>query len=621
MNSMATRVACVALIAVTIVSASVYAAENPPEEGLPSPKELPAACRAAKADFRPLTAEDVQQAKTQLLADLKNLDRKLAADGRNGESWRTYLQWDKLRAQLNSDDGGDLDVLKSIYERFAADQQGLELVWFRNAAEALWRYRFLAASVDNEKLKPAYEQLLDSLAKHLEQYAARPTAENALQIGNAVGQLQDARQAPQVVNAVAHHFRRPNMLMQASADIITAALNDEVDYTEPFTDYILGTHIRGTGHTVGQVTAELIPDDKRGVVDMTFLGITESKNIGSNGPVQIHSNSATRIGARKRLWVDAKGFHALPASANAASESEINSIRGSAMAQRIASQRVTQQKGRAEQIAAQHAEQRAARRIDRRAAEAIARANDSYVAKIRRPLVDRKLFPQRFDFSSTAETLRLVGLQADYCQLGAPRPAPLKPNNKADLSLRMHESAINNLAASAWAGRTVSDKRIEAALVNLLGEVPEQLQDDEDQQPWAITFADEEPITLAFAGNKGVLTIRGRKYRRGDESYPGMNVTVVYQFTKTGRQFKAVRQGKLQINPPGFISGKGEKLSSRQVVIRKLLDRRFGRIFKPEILIEDLELPDRWSKVGKLRPVELVAKDAWLAISWQRVAE
>jgi len=564
----------------------------------------------------------VQQAKTQLLAALQNLDRKLTADGRNGESWRTYLQWGKLQAQLNSDDGPDLDVLKTIYGRFAADQQGLELVWFRNAAEALWRYRFLAASVDNQELKPAYEQLLDSLAKHLEQYAAGPTAQNALQIGNAVGQLQDARQAPQVVNAVVHYFRHPNLLMQASADLITAALNDEVDYTEPITDYILGTRIRGTGHTVGQVTAELIPDDKRGVVDMTFLGVTESKNIGSNGPVQIHSNSATRIGARKRLWVDAKGFHALPASANAVSESQINSIRGSAMAQRIASQRATQQKSRAEQIAAQHAEQRAARRIDRRAAEAMSQANDSYVGKIRKPLIDRKLFPQRFDFSTTTEALHLVGLQADYCQLGAPGPAPLQVVEHADLALRMHESAINNLAADAWAGRTVTDKRIEAVLVNLFGEVPEQLQqDDEDRQPWAITFADEQPVTLAFAGNKGVLTIRGRKYRRGDESYPGMNVTVVYQFTKAGGQFKAVRQGKLQINPPGFVSGKGEKLSSRQVVIRKLLDRRFGRIFKPEILIEDLELPDQWSKVGKLRPIELVAKDAWLAISWQRVAE
>ncbi len=621
MSSLLVRMAGVVWIAASLCTAGGYVAAESPSPDFPSVEELPAACLAAKANFRPLTPQDVQSAKVELIEAVGRLDKKLKADGKNGENWRKYLLLEKLQNQLKSDETPDIGVLDTIYRRYAADHEGLALVWFLDVKEAIGRYRFLAASVESTKLKAAYDRMLEGLAEQLESYRSEPTAEGAVAIGRAVGQLQDARQAPELVAAVLHHFARPNLFADVSAELIAAAMSEDVDETAPVEDVILGTRIRGTGHTTGSITAKLVPDELRGVIDITFLGVTKTDNVGTNGPVRIYSNGVTRLGVCKRIWIDAEGLSSFPAVAKAITDSEITDIHGGRMAERIAWNRAGQQQYRAQQIASEHAQQRVNRRVDDETAELLDRANDAFVKKFRKPLVERNLFPKRFDFSTTTEWLKLVGLQAGRYQLAAPTEPVTELIEHHDLALRVHQSMINNLAADAVAGRTVRDETFQSVLVAMLGKLPEELKETEDQAPWAITFAARQPVSVAFADGGFTVTIRGRRYYRGDESYPGMNVTAVYKFSEADGGFKAIRQGELQIFPPGFVPGGGKRLSAREVTIRTLLKRRFGKIFDEEFLIEQIELPERWSKVGKLRPVQLVGQHAWLTIAWRRVAQ
>ncbi len=621
MSSHIVRMAGVVWIAASLSTTGGYVAAESPSPDFPSVEKLPAACLAAKANFRPLTQKDVQSAKVELIEAAGRLDKKLKSDGKNGENWRKYLLWEKFQGQLKSDEASDLDVLGSVYKRYAADHEGLALVWFLDVKEAIGRYRFLAASVESPKLKAAYDRMLDGLAEQLESYRSKPTAEVAVAIGRAVGQLQDARQAPELVAAVLHHFARPNLFADVSSELIAAAMSEDVDETAPVEDVILGTRIRGTGHTTGNVTAKLVPDELRGVVDITFLGITKTDNVGTNGPVRIYSNGVTRLGVCKRIWINAEGFSSFPSVAKAITDSEITDIHGGRMAERIAWNRAGQQQYRVQQIASEHAQQRVNRRVDDETAELLDRANDAFVKKFRQPLVERNLFPKRFDFSTTTEQLKLVGLQADRYQLAAPSEPVTELIEHHDIALRVHQSTINNLAADAVAGRTVRDETFRSVLIALLGKLPKELKETEDQTPWAITFAARQPVTVAFADGGFTVTVRGRRYYRGDESYPGMNVTAVYKFAEADGGFKAIRQGELQIFPPGFVPGSGKKLSAREVTIRTLLKRRFGKIFDEEFLIEQIELPERWSKVGKLQPVQLVGQHAWLTVAWRRVAQ
>jgi len=621
MNYPIVRMVGVVWIAASLSMAGGYVAAESPSPDFPSVEELPAACLAAKANFRPLTPQNVESAKAELVEAAERLDKKLKSDGKNGENWRKYLLLEKLQNQLRSDEMPDLGVLGTIYKRYAADHEGLALVWFLDVKESLRRYRFLAASVESTKLKAAYNRMLDGLAKQIESYRSKPTAEGAVAIGLAVGQLQDARQAPELVAAVLHHFARPNLFADVSAELIAAAMSEDVDETAPVEDVILGTRIRGTGHTTGSVTAKLVPDELRGVVDVTFLGVTKTDNVGTNGPVRIYSNGVTRLGVCKRIWIDADGLSSLPAIAKAITDSDITDIHGGRMAERIAWNRAGQQQYRAQQIASEHAQQRVNRRVDDETVEMLDRANDAFVKKFRQPLMERNLFPQIFDFSTTTEWLKLVGLQAGRYQLAAPTEPATKLIENHDLALRIHQSMIDNLAAGSVAGRTVRDETFRSVLVALLGKLPEELKETEDQAPWAITFAARQPVSVEFADGGFTVTIRGRRYYRGDESYPGMNVTAAYKFSEADGGFKAIRQGELKIFPPGFVPGSGKRLSAREVTIRTLLKRRFGKIFEEEFLVEQIELPERWSKVGKLQPVQLVGEGTWLTVAWRRVAQ
>ena len=111
-----------------------------PGEEVPPLGQLPAICRAAKAQFRPLTTADLEELKVELVHALARLDRRLETAGKNGANWRKYLQWRRLQAQLRDGKVPDLAVLDAVYKKYTAGHEGLELVWFLDVRQALRRY-------------------------------------------------------------------------------------------------------------------------------------------------------------------------------------------------------------------------------------------------------------------------------------------------------------------------------------------------------------------------------------------------------------------------------------------------------------------------------------------------
>ena len=61
-------------------------------------------------------------------------------------------------------------------------------------------------------------------------------------------------------------------------------------------------------------------------------------------------------------------------------------------------------------------------------------------------------------------------------------------------------------------GRTVDDESMRQAIIDLKGKLPEKFEAKEDQDPWSITFAKRDPITVLFDGNGFEITIRGSRY-------------------------------------------------------------------------------------------------------------
>ncbi len=124
---------------------------------------LPEAALQSEAAFRPISAADLAADKAALEKALDKLDRYLKSGGANGAAWREYLRWKDLEAQLQADKP-DVDALKAVSQRFAADQVGLELPVFTDVATPLERY-VNDLSAGNDELKTQFAAQLKALAE------------------------------------------------------------------------------------------------------------------------------------------------------------------------------------------------------------------------------------------------------------------------------------------------------------------------------------------------------------------------------------------------------------------------------------------------------------------------
>jgi hypothetical protein len=584
----------------------------------PSPQQLAATTRAAKDQFRPLTGADAQQALAGLAMAVGELDARLTSAGQTGGDWRKYLLWDKLQAQVQRPQP-DMDVLGTVFGRFSAGHEGLELKWFVRVRQALQQYIELSGAVGNPAVKDAYTACLDRLAGQLESWAAHPSTEAMDQIAESAAWLENARQAPELVQAVRTCFGRPNFHARIGGDLLAAGFAGPVDEVEPISDVILGTCIQGTGHTLGQTESRLVPDAACGMFDAVLLATNQSQSVGSHPPVCIYTCGTTSIGACKRFWLDEAGLHACAAVSQVQTSSTISDIRDKkcrAMVEKMAWRKALKQEAQADAIASLHAQQRVNRRIDDEAAAPLEKANTNYEAKVRRPLGDRLAFPRGLAFSTAADAIVSSGWQSAPEQLAAPNDPPAL-GVPSELSVRIHESAVNNLAASVLSGMALREDMFQRAVIDLLGHVPEKFKDEKDEEPWTIIFDRRRPITVSFTQDTFSATIRGLKYFRGAKGYPGMNVTVTYKFEKAGQGFKAVRQGELEMFPPGFVPGES-KLSGPQIAIRTILQRKLGSALKPELVPQGFTLGGKFATAGRFMPVELSTRDGWLVIGWRR---
>ena len=590
-------------------------------EELPPPDagNLAAACRLAKGAYRPNDEADLARARSELVSAVERLDARLKAAGPSGNGWRAFLGWETLQEQLAGPSAPDLAVLNSLYPNYDSGYEGLRLVWFDDVRLALRQYLYTASAIGNSKLGKRYESLLDELAKRVEFYEKTPSSDDAIVIGQAVQWLHDAGQAGWLVSAVRRSSLYPNLYAQASARFIRAAMRRDIDETEPVRDCILGTDIHATAHMVGELDIELGDAEDRALIHLLMSGAVESDAVGYNGPVRIYNTATTRIDARKTILVDAQHIRALSATSNATTSTTIHDIqskKGRQLVEKFAWKRAGRQKSQAECIAARHAEERVNRRVDDESDELVGRAEEAYQSKFRDPLTERKLFPEDLRISSTAAYVSLASLQAGPFDLSAPSEPPALAG-EPDLAVRVHESMVHNLASGALAGMLLKEERVLATITDMLGSLPEGLEPDENSDPWGITFSRPTPIGVSFSDDRFKVTIHGRKFLKDQAEYPGMNISVAYKIEQTDAGFRAVRQGDLEIFPPGFDPESGRRLSPSQQVPRTMLQRRLGKMFDEVLVPEPIVLSGEQGDRGTLVLTQWKARDGWLVMGWQ----
>lgn len=572
--------------------------------------------------FRPVPEASLASAAAKLRAALGPLDRLLARS-KSGSDWKKYLDWPALQAQAAGAAAADPATLRRLQKLLDAGENGLEMHQFVAVRRAVAAYAEAAEAAKSPEAQATYAQRLEKLAAAVTAGAAAGTTEALDPVGPLLAKLADSGQAPAAVARVRSAVDRPNLYLDVDESLLGTAVNRVVDERAPIQDTVLGTRIRGTGHTQGFVLLDFVPALDRAIVDIALDATNHSDTRGSQGPVTVHTLGTTKVDARKRIMIDDERVTALPVEANAETTTKtagigVNKRFGKNLIRKIASKKIAEMRPKAEAISEQKARERVRQQFDTQTAGAIATAQADYQRKFRKPLMDRGWYPEMLHLNTTSDTLSVVARKALTDQIAAFTPPPAVDSD-AVLAARVHETLVNNTAEITLGGRTITQEFVEEQIKKNNGTLPESLGNDPDQPPWSITFAKRKPVELDADESRVKMTVRGTKFTSGDREFPAMDIWAAYRIEPADGKIRLVRDGDVQIYPPGFVPGGGEKLTVAETSLRRILQKRFGKVFKEVVDVEPLKLTGQLEAAGPLPMEQLVArKDGWVAVGWRK---
>ncbi len=583
--------------------------------------DLPAAVRAAKESFRPISAQDVSRARAELLAATNQLERFLRSSGAdNTNAWKKLVDWDALQRELAKSDAPKPEELERIAALYRADHAGLEAAPFAAVRHALQNYAQVLRFSADAKLQTVFAENIDELAKRLEALSTASKTDDLTAAGRALGWLERAGQARQVVAATRGRFQRPNLFAVASRKFIEAGFDDpetktKLNQPRALNDNILGTQIHGTVYPNLELSLLLVPSEEQATINIQLNGAATSQNVGYRGPVTVWTSGYTQIAASKHIFLDADGITSSVTAASCSTSSNIHSIAARCgLIEKVAWKQAGKQKGQAERVASALAESRIAGQVDSEVNNRLAEAHQSYLEKIHNRLVRKDSFPQLFKLSSTEEAVLVRILHATPNQLATPTDPPALSGDH-DLAVRLHETAVMNFGESLLGGETLSDERLVEILDENKIEVPEELKITPDKDPWSITFTLEQPVLASFADNGVKLAIRGRRFTRGDQVVrENIEISADYKLEKTDTGSKLTRQGEVSVE---YVTRK--QLSLGQVAMKTFLRKKFDALFKEEITSDGPKLPGRFKTAGKLQLRQLNCDLGWLTLGWEQL--
>ena len=458
----------------------------------------------------------------------------------------------------------------------------------------------------------------------LEEAEADGTSDALEPVGLVLHELEATGQSLELVERVRAVTGRPNLLIDVEESLLAAGVDREVDQVEPVDEVIVGTRVRGTGHTIGQVRLDLVPSTAEAAFELVFGAVNHSQTRGGRGPVTVFSDGETQLDARKRLLVDDEGITVGPTQVSATARSTPTGIAvskrfGERLIRKIASRKSAEIRPQADREASAKAEAKLRRQFEQQTAGQIKQARADYQQRFREPLLERDWYPDLLAMSTSDSRLSVAARKAISDQISAASPAPA-PAAEAVLSASVHDTLVNNVAEITLSGRTLTQEDVEKLATSRDVALPEAFGSDPDQQPWSITFARRRPVELDVADDWLQLTIRGDGFTSGYRSFPGMDIWVAYrvgQVEGDSSRLALIREGDVNIFPPGFESGV-DRLTVQETSLKGILTKRFNRIFKETVEIEPLELPGQLEAAGPL-PIEqlLVRKDGWISAGWR----
>ena len=566
---------------------------------------------AAKAHLVAVPVSEVDRTRRVLDRALAKLDALfLRSDEETDWGWREYLRWEDLTTTLNSETP-DLSILRRTYDYLRRKHEGLEMAHFTDVRSALNDFINASNFTRQENQVQLYAELLDDLKEAVKVANQTPSAASNSTLGRILGTLEAAGQVPGLVSDVRSHFGQPNLMARVSNSFIVRNTEQTIDDQREVSEEILGSQQTGEAHTLGTVTLNTVTNPDQAELKAVLEATTTAQNIGRRpignlGTIVIHSDSESQATASKSILIDDGHLSSTAARARATTRTKINKVTAPRFISKFATRQVHRKKGKAESIASQRVARRLEDQFDERVSESVGQANDNVTKEVRYPLIRLDAYPEAMNFSTTEEDLNLEVVQAGQFQVGT--------TDESDAALVVHQSAINNLAESILGGKTITD-RMAAELLEVAnqGDLPEEFSVDRTN-PWSITLAKYQPVTVELGDSKITVNIRGNRFRRGGSSVNDMiQVSATYQIEKTSKGVKLSREGDVELTYPGK-----EQLTVEQTAVKSFLLVKFNYLFKDSAETTGVQFPGRFEDKAPMELAVFEMSSGWLSLAWKQ---
>lgn len=572
--------------------------------------------------FQAKTTDDLVTEEARVLLALERLDAQLTRWGKTGDGWRTYLKWADVQENLSAGVQGDVSILEIVADRLNSGHEGLSLAQFKNYRVALLRYTRILRALQLTNQSAEAQDRLASIAERLPREGTDLSPMDREIIGNACGWLEHHGFASEVVAALRNHYGQPNVFVRMSGNALLAGMEETLYEEIPINDHIQGAHVQGSGELRGYVRFRLTPDPNRAAVEMYSHATIHSSIRGYSDPAGFSGTGVTRISANKRVFLDLDGMIEQPVHATATTCMRTHCVWTrfrrpliNRIGTRIAARQIAASRPASERTVSMRAARQFEQQMEANAEPMLNEANEAFIHAMRVPLAEEGLLPRSVKLSTTKEHIFASVVAANDFQL-ATASAPPAMDGTAVMAMTMHESAMNNSANTALAGRTLESYEVSELLALLFGGSPDDYESEDGG--WSMLLADQDPVQVDV--EDGVMTIRLRGQGYTDESLSSDN------FIEVGARYLSIngpsgpelrREGDLWVHtqtrdgvPATLTSTRAAGSNRTSSALETQIAERFAPVFVERLAFEPVLLP-----IGAAG-AELVVRNFRLESGW-----
>ena len=550
------------------------------------------------------TLPSVSDAQSKLASAMQRLENFLIPNqSPNGAKWMKFLHWDQLKVIVANPDATASDYA-AIETRFRQNYVGLEARPFTDVRDALVAMvHALRFGKNSEQTMTLLSRRLEELDQHLQEHSvADEELERSRDTGLLLSYLWDSRQTPKLRSIIRKEYSQPNMQIVVKESLANKAIGRPVLQTNPVSEVILGTNMTGCATIDGQLECCFVPNSQNAQLQLIMSGKVSSDNVGYNRGVRIDSRGYSNVHVSRSLTLvpsasDGVRLSAGPVCIDSDFCSVIDSIsHRSNLVRNIANKKVAKSKSQADTIAEGRLQKRVTDQFRQQTDQQLSQNNGNGLVVMDRLALER---PTTNGFT-TDEELHLYLDHGRPYQLLAPVACPL-PVPDGDIVVRVHQSVVMNYGDSILGGRIIRSEELPDLAKQILGKVPEEMLNQEDERPWSITLAPFHPIEMDLRNGQIEITVRLTRMERGDQVLDqSLTVTAVYAPNAVDGRTELVRQGDVRIDLVGR-HGRG----TRGVTLQAFLKGKFDKLFREKLLdkpADEAETPAMMADIKKRFP-------------------